>query len=263
VPVPAEHGAARGQPPAGPGRGRRASRDRRRRLAVVVVPVPIIIAIITVPLLVHGGGTPAPAANGPTARPATNAAGSAPAPPRSDPPVDLPTGGPSGRPGTGPSGPHASGAATATPTDQPPASRPAGPATTPPVGQQGGTGLPPTLVVCRGSTADVLCPTTPTCWDVVVPVGASGSAPPPEKCSEPHRVEAYAAGRLPAAGNPNPATAHVCTPARMRARSSGDIKGWKRDVQQLLIPGYGWFFYCVAGAEKGSPVTGPHFVTGP
>ncbi|MEN3357033.1 MAG: hypothetical protein V7637_1015 [Mycobacteriales bacterium] len=266
VPAPADQGAVAGPSAAGDGPGRRAGRGRRRRLVVVVAPVPVVVAIIAVPLLLHdGGGVPGPAAIGPTVRSVTNTAAQTPTPtpPGSGRSTNVSTDGPGGAPGTRPSGPHASGAPAATPTDRPPASRPAVPPTTPPADRPGGTGLPSSLVVCAGSAGDALCPTTPTCWDVVVPVGDSRSAPPPEGCSQAHRVEAYAAGRLPAEGNANPAIAHTCTPSRMRARASGDIKGWKRDVQQLLIPSYGWFFYCVARPKDGSPVTAQAFITGP
>jgi hypothetical protein len=249
----------------GAGRARGPGRARRDRLAVVAAPLVVVaIVALTVLLLHRRDSAHEPAAAGTTAPPVTGTARPTPTPTPTAlgssrparPPAGRPGGAPAG-PSTGPpGGPHASHGPTATPTD-----RPADPPTTAPGSGPNGTGLPPTLVACAGG--DPLCPATATCWDVVVHVGSSQSAPPPEGCSQPHRVEAYAAGRLPQNGNANPVIAHACTPSRMRARASRDIKGWKRDVQQLLIPRYGWFFYCVAAPKDGSAVTGPSFSTGP
>jgi Protein kinase domain len=278
VAAPGAGGASAGGPAggssgagAGDGEGR-----SRGRLGVAAVLAAVLIAVIAAALLRPGGNhgpdtggpdtggpdTGGPIAGGPVAGGPIGASGTNPATPR---PTLTPSGagrvttGPAGRqsstPRTGPSRPPAGGT-----TAPPPAT--SRPATTPtPTGPAGGSGTPPGLVACSGSNDGTLCPTRQTCWDELVPVGSGDSAPPEVSCAGPHRFEAFAAGPL-AGGNPSSAIAHACSPSRLRARAVGDVKGWKRDEQQVEIPGYGQFFFCVAAPKDGSSVTGARFTTG-
>jgi hypothetical protein len=133
--------------------------------------------------------------------------------------------------------------------------------------------LPASLVPCTNGGGRALCPATPTCWSGlieqngrIVPVGTTD-------CDGEHRWEAYAAVRLSAAYVRLPAAtlaarrevASVCTTARMAARARGgvDTTGWHREVEPMEIPGFGWFFYCVASPNTGGVPTGTLFVVGP
>jgi hypothetical protein len=130
-------------------------------------------------------------------------------------------------------------------------------------------GLPAALVACAGSDGAALCPTTPLCWGDLVELDGRRAELGTTSCDSDHRWEAYAAGRPPAgAADVTPAlpqVARVCTAARLHARTrpGTDTSRWSREVQPMTIPGYGGYFFCVAGTRTGPAATTPAFVTGP
>jgi hypothetical protein len=241
-----------GGPVAGSAAGPARARWPRRRVAVVTVPLLAVAVAVATFLLHRPDPAAAPTAAGGAGGPATPSRTGTVAP------TAPPTASRSGRSRSVPAGPHGSGATTTTPPVNAPASSAA----------DGSLGLPGSLVGCAGSAGNVLCPTSPACWDALVPVVTPPqSAPPPTDCGPPHHWEAYAAGRLPTDGDPRSEIAQVCTSERMqqRFRAGVDTKHWSSSVQPLRID-RAWFFYCVASPKtkpKGSPVTGTSFRVGP